>query len=407
MNKSERLNDTNGLIQRYKQSKFTLGVIFDAEPESYTGVDISELGLDNRELSALRRHKSREQFPVADLLMMTIADLNQIRNFGYRGLIEVLKHLQLFLNNYEPQYTHNETIYKEQDINIYRLDRALRLLMRGESVDDIELRESEIPYVEKFKKATSVIDKVIYVKAYRNDAHIEDLMNFLFRASNELVMLIKYRRELERTFYKISPDTRNKSAINFVRAYFMKNERLHYDYLTEISKNLTLNDFYREIIKQPRISYSLYKILIDFFSWLDFDLKQIADEIIGTLTKRLPDREIFAQRALGLNRGIAMEKYKLTKSKLYSLEVHVANEFYKAYKNHKYDFFVMLYAFRDNGLHNITVDDLKSVMSDEYAELVWYALKLRKNYFRTELYSYRGYREVLGDRITMGVWFYD
>lgn len=54
----------------------------------------------------------------------------------------------------------------------------------------------------------------------------------------------------------------------------------------------------------------------------------------------------------------------------------------------------MLYAMHDNGLHKVDIDDLKFMIGDENAELIWYAVRRLKNYYRTELYSYRAYREV-------------
>lgn len=170
---------------------------------------------------------------------------------------------------------------------------------------------------------------------------------------------------------------------------------------------LTINDVYSEVRKNHTVSYSLYMGLMSFFEWLNFDINDIAGEILEPLKTNMPDRVIFADRAHGLKLGEAIEKYDITRNRLYGLECHIARVFYKAHTSCNYDIFAMLYAMRDNGLHKVDVDDLKTAIGDENSELIWYSVRRLKNYYRTELYSYRGYREVLGDRVTMGIWFCD
>ena len=333
-------------------------------------------------------------------------EMSRIRNLGERGLIYILNTLHTFLKNYEVRYFPHESVY-EGDINIYRLDRALRNLMCGETVDDIKFREDELPYVEKYMEATSVLDRFICERAYKNDRYIIDLANSLFKSSNEIALCVEYKQRLEETFYRIPADIRKKHMRPFVSAYHLKNENLQYEYLMSFDESMTINDVYSEVRKNHTIWYSLYMGLMSFFEWLNFDISNITDEILAPLKTNMLDRIIFADRARGLKLGEAIEKYDITRNRLYGLEGHVARAFYKSHINSKYDIFAMVYAMRDNGFHKVDIDDLKTAIGDENAELIWYSVRRLKNYYRTELYSYRGYREVLGDRVTMGIWFCD
>ena len=256
-------------------------------------------------------------------------------------------------------------------------------------------------------EATNVLDRFICERAYKNDGYIVDLANSLFKSSNEIALCVEYKQRLEETFYRIPADIRKKHMRPFVSAYHLKNENLQYEYLMSFDESMTINDVYSEVRKNHTISYSLYMGLMSFFEWLNFDINDIADKILQPLKTNMPDRVIFADRAYGLKLGEAIEKYDITRNKVYGLEGHVARAFYKSHINCKYDIFAMLYAMRDNGLHKIDIDDLKTAIGNENAELIWYAVKQLKNYYRTELYSYRGYREVQGDRVTMGIWFFD
>lgn len=50
---------------------------------------------------------------------------------------------------------------------------------------------------------------------------------------------------------------------------------------------------------------------------------------------------------------------------------------------------------------------MKTAIGNENAELIRYAVIQLKKYYRTEIYSYRGYREVQEERIKTAIWFFD
>lgn len=377
--------DIDTILEDYKKSTITLCDIFDVPPEMYRNIDVTKVGFSARVKTALRRGNPDYHTPTLyDLLTLTVSELSDIRLLGQSGIKEVFTVLQDYLFNTEPHIV-RKTYGK--GINIYRLGRSLKSIIEGIDIDYSEYRPTEIPYVEKYKEAVSLIDKELCMSAYKEDSAVYDIMTALYHFSLPVTQDLDNKARLEQAFMDIPATLRSKSLKMYLSSYCTRCKKNIEDF--EIDRvDLSILEYHLSVINSSTLTFSKMRVISDFYKWLKFDISNIVQMLVVPLSDTRAETVVFKMYIGGLTTKQIAAKLEVTQKDIKKYIVRQISRFITQYRAIDYDLVLALYSLQNGNGYEITYTDFLNYIEHDDAHLIWNAIKHARSRFGNGYYEY-------------------
>ena len=357
-----------------KSDTKTLAKQFHVIPDDYSKVNIDVLNLRVRPTNCLQSVKCKT---VADILLMSEDDLQNIRNMGRKSKEEIIQAVEEYISNHKGSADTGITYEWMDSTGIMltsNLKKEVEALVRDEPYNLDCLTKNQASDFMKLKKAVDVVGVELCKIAYDNPSYNVKICNMLWDYSRRYV---RYE-EIENKIRCLPMHIRNLSILPFIEAYERKtNERLPW-LISKCSPETQIQDFWELVdIEANDESYlSMLDALDRFLDWMNFDTIETANLIWqGFLNgiKSERTRSIFLMRAEGKTLEEIGKEYNVTRERVRQIEKKTFKSFWWQYHHQDHDMVMMAYAMRE-GKDTISFEDLQEIVGD-FSIVLWKCLK--------------------------------
>lgn len=275
------------IIKDNRHTNLELCYILKVDPEIYENVNISKLDFSSRLRSALTGEFNFEVYDlnlksyryeqhegcktVADVLHLTVHDMENIRDLGPDGRAEILIMTKKFIDE-ERNFNIRRNIYNDADIRPRRLGYALNCLMHGRDHTNISYNETEKSFVEKYKTAIELLDFDLCKAAFNGDKAVYDIIRALHIFSEPKIRYKSFIDKIDKKIRGLSDAIKQKYAKTLIIKYYInKNIKLQSDFLLNLDEYIKLIDLPRYMTKSEMGNRNTMLVLLSFLDWLALD----------------------------------------------------------------------------------------------------------------------------------------
>lgn len=291
---NEYKQEIKDLIKKYEKTTYTLGEVFGMEPEIFKYVPIEDVGYSTRVINGLEMfmhsfwvHKpvDRHLHTLCDVLYLNFCEIFMIRNIGLKSVEELVGITKKYVTeaNINGNKVQSSYSYDLETETLYRLGSAMKMLMRGQSVDGLRFTETERPYIDKYKEAVALIDEPLYMSAFNGDRYINNIIIALADFSAPTCRRYMYEQKVEEALKSLKPELKDKPVVPFVFAYYLSVKEPKCSFLNGLSDDMKIRDIHKAFSMESFPDRNLTEAVLKFIAWLDFDFASVADNIFDSI----------------------------------------------------------------------------------------------------------------------------
>lgn len=396
--KNSYIEKTSNLAELVSTSgKSSLAELFNVDVENFSGVSISCLELSIRPTNRLLGARI---ITIDSLLGKTINELQTIHNMGIKTLIEILENTKNYVtdpkniianNNFAIE---NDAIFEPQDS--IKMDDSYKskveAMLLGEHYSTEGFSEEQFLHFEKQKKAAEIIGEEICLNTLINPEYGSQIGAMLLDFSRPFLERNYLVDTVDSIIKKLSDSFRCLRVIPFIQVYSKKHNY----------RQPNIIDLYYKIDPRIKDIPLLYKTLsvsmnweqltidvIAFLNWLNFDIHQLTTKILHDLQGFFTHRgerafDVFNLRMRGETLESVASLYGITGERIRQIEKKVHYAFWRLYEKPDHDIILLISALR-NGDNTLYYDEVKSIVGEEFATILWYCLRSKSEH---EYYYY-------------------
>ncbi len=394
---SEQQTESFSSKKTPSESQYTLAHIFNVDASLFEDVGIIVLNLGMRSSNCLNRENI---ITVADVLSKTVDQLRAIQNIGVKSVHEILQKTKEYISSLgsdigdlSMSFQRNQN--KKGNINLDpKIKTAVEAILLGDEYSFENLEENIKKHIEKLKEAVKVVGAEICLEAYLNPDYSAVICMALSEFAAPYIYYHSAKKEAVHRINCLPEYIQQLNVGPFIRAYSAKTGDRIFHLLQECNDNTKVKNILSLFEKIPNeeniITFAAE--INRFLGWLSFDISAL----IATITENI--RNIFSvksERSLEVfvlrSKGKTLEEvgnfYGVTRERIRQIEKKAHKIFWEVYKQQKYDLIMLVYALR-NGDNILYYQELKDIVGDEFATVLWTCIKHKTNhdfYFYSKL----------------------
>lgn len=366
------------------ENYYTLAQVFDVDPTIFEKIEVIALNLSVRSTNCLKRANINT---VAELLTKTEDDLQAIKNMGNKSLTETITKARNFVSEFGTIQSGSflatplsSKKWGQIDLNS-ALESSINSLLTGEYYTTEGFNENQRLYFEELKETVDTIGEEICFEAYHNPEYASAVCNALCAFAAPYIHYHNIMNEIVQRVSCLSEHTRQLKVIPFIQAYSVKAGKKLSFLLSECHDDTTI-ECVPNLCKRLSRDENRIALLTDtnrFLKWLEFDVPSLTTSIEENLQSVLSGKndrikEVFALRLEGVTLEEIGSRYGVTRERIRQIEKKYHNVFWGVYKRQKYDLIMLAYALR-NGDNVLFYDELREVIGEEFATILWACIK--------------------------------
>lgn len=379
-------NETSVELSSSSETRNCLADSFGVDAALYADINVDRLELGVRSSNCLRNANIKT---LEELLNRTEEELYAIRSMGARSVNEIKQCIEHFLREYHEtddsqapdglDYSNTKSL---ENISFTpNFKEAIESLLMGDQIDPEGLTNAQLACIPVLTNATEEMGAEICLEAYINPEYVSVVCDSLQEYAENTLPFYESLDKVKLQIRCLSSVIREKKVIPFIRAYTVKESGDFSEVIEVCDDEATINDI-PAILEELRASEHidmLMKHIGNFLKWMDFDFREVISnasksilEFVNNRNKRNSDVMNF--RAAGETLEAVASRFGLTRERIRQLEIRAYKSFSYAYSRQKYDLIMLTYAWR-NGDSVIKFDELKQVVGEELATLLWVFVK--------------------------------
>ena len=234
-----------------------------------------------------------------------------------------------------------------------------------DTLKDFFASKREQIFQERLRRAGEEIDEFLCAEALRHSPQICLVIAAFEEFSASLVVKAFLLEKFAPMINALPADIKNKKARPFLRFGGLARA----DFFNDVPENLILADLPKFLCEQS-VACEI-DALTNFVAELHFDLRAATKKIAADLFKNAREFEVVRRRAEGFTLDDIGKNFGLTRERVRQLEKKIVVRFRKCCRADFEKLILFLHALTDGNIF-LTLDDVKTFLSDEEAALIWF-----------------------------------
>lgn len=367
------------------ESQYTLAQLFDVDVSLFDNIGIIELNLGRRAYNCMNKEGITT---VAGVLSKTVDELQLIRNMGEKSIREIFQKTKEFVSYFLSDSDNLSMSYRRNKNKDNRLapeiKNAVEAILLGDEYSFDNIEEDKLNDLAKIKEAVEISGAEICLDTYLKPDYSAAISVALLEFAKPYIDYCNAKREAAQKMAYLSESICHLNVVPFICAYSAtkRNDEIVL-MLSECDYNTKVKDipFLIEKVRQDKSMITLAAEINRLLKWLNFDVAALTSNITeGMFSSFYGENEraleAFMLRSKGKTLSDAGTLFGITRERVRQICNKVHTKFWELYRWQKYDLIMLVYALKQKG-RILFFDDLKEILGDKFAEILWHCLKYK------------------------------